>query len=221
MKEFDYLLFDLDGTLTDSRPGIFNSIRFALNKYGINPEDQQLMPFLGPPLIDSFMEQFGFTKEQAVEATDLYRVYFNPTGMMENSVYPGVREALETLQSAGKHLLVATSKPETFARKILEHFGLTGYFELIAGAAMDETRTKKAQVLEYLLGQIPGVSEVIEQGRMLMIGDRKYDVLGAKELGLPCLGVAYGYAPEGELESAGAIAVVQTPREIAAWVLES
>ena len=221
MSKYEYLLFDLDGTLTDSRPGIFHSIRYALDHYGIQAEDERLMPFLGPPLIDSFMEHFGFSREQAVEATDLYRVYFNPRGMMENSVYEGVKEALAVLKNAGKHLLVATSKPEEFARKIMDHFELSEYFEIIAGAAMDESRTKKAEVIDYLLAQIPGEERIRKDGKMLMIGDRKYDVLGAKDLGIPCLGVSYGYAPEGELEEAGAVAVVDTPLEAANWILQN
>lgn len=215
----EYILFDLDGTLTDSRPGIFNSIRYALDRFGVTAADEQLQPCLGPPLVDSFMEQFGFSKEQAEEAVVLYREYFRPRGILENSVYPGIPQALARLREAGKHLMVATSKPEEFARTILEHFELAQYFEIIAGASMDESRNDKAAVLRYLLAQIPDAAQKAKSGAILMVGDRKYDVLGAKELGLPCLGVRYGYAPAGELEASGAAAVAETVEEMCGLIL--
>lgn len=216
----DYILFDLDGTLTDSRPGIFHSIRYALEQYGIKASDEQLQPFLGPPLVDSFMEHFGFSKKQAEEAVAQYRVYFNPRGMMENAVYEGVPQMLGRLRDAGKHLMVATSKPEEYARRILEHFDLAPYFEIIAGASMDESRSSKAAVLRYLLAQIPDASEAAKRGGIRMVGDRKYDVLGAKELGLPCVGVSYGYAAPGELAAAGAAAIAGTPEELCELLLD-
>ncbi len=215
----EYLLFDLDGTLTDSRPGIFQSIRHALEYYDMTAEDAQLQPFLGPPLVDSFMKYFGFSKERVEECVVHYREYYRPKGMFENEVYPGVPEGLKCLQDAGCKLMLATSKPELFARQILDHFDLTKYFTIIAGASMDEKRNTKADVLRYLLAQIPDVEQARERGAVWMIGDRCYDVLGAAELGLPCLGVRYGYAAPGELEEAGAKAIVESVEEMVEFCL--
>lgn len=219
MNKKKYLLFDLDGTLTDSRPGIFHSIRHALEYYGMTAEDEQLQPFLGPPLVDSFMKYFGFSRERAEESLVHYREYFQPKGMFENEVYPGIPEGLKRLQDAGCKLMLATSKPEIYARQILEHFDLAQYFTIIAGASMDEKRNTKADVLRYLLAQIPDVKEAQAEGSVWMIGDRLYDVLGAAELGLPCLGVRYGYAAPGELEEAGAKAIAETVEDMIAFCL--
>ena len=219
MRQADYIFFDLDGTLTDSRPGIFHSLRYALEKFGRTAEDHELQPGLGPPLSESFTGLFGFSEEQAEEAVRYYREYFNPRGMMEKSVYPGIPQALDAMRAAGKRLMVATSKPEEFAKQILANFGLDVYFEIIAGATMDEARNAKADVLRYLLAQIPDAEEAAKAGAILMVGDRKYDVLGAKELGISCLGVRYGYAAPGELEEAGAAAIADTVSEMRDFIL--
>ncbi len=209
------IFFDLDGTLTDSGPGIVNSVAYALRKLGVEPpEPEQLRPFIGPPLLWSFAHFYGFDEGKCREAVRLYREYFTAGGMFENSVYPGIPEAMEKLRSAGFRLAVATSKPEEFSQKIIAHFGLDKYFEAVCGASMDETRTEKAEVIRYALDSL-GVSPE----ESLMVGDREHDVLGAKAVGLPCLGALWGYGGRKELTDAGASALVETPEEMAELIL--
>ncbi|MBQ4417629.1 MAG: HAD family hydrolase [Butyrivibrio sp.] len=193
---YDYLLFDLDGTLTDSAPGIMNSVRYALKHFGVQERaDAPLQLFVGPPLIASFKKYYGFSPEQAEEAVSVYREYFVPNGMFENSVYPGIPETLQDLKENGKHLVVTTAKPEPFARQILEHFGLLPYFEFVGGATFEETRTKKSEVIAYVMETLG----ITDKTSALMIGDREDDVLGARENGLDCAAVLYGYGSMEEL----------------------
>ena len=154
----DYILFDLDGTLTNPKEGITKSVQYALRHYGIQVDDlDSLIPFIGPPLSESFRRFYGFEEQQSREAVLVYREYFTDRGWLENLEYPGVRGMLERLSAAGKHLMVATSKPEVFAMRILKHFNLDGYFEHVAGADLEETRVKKADVMRYLrAGNGPG-----------------------------------------------------------------
>jgi phosphoglycolate phosphatase len=209
------IFFDLDGTLTDSGPGIVHSVAYALGKLGVEPpEPEKLRPFIGPPLLWSFGHFYGFDEEKCREGVRLYREYFTAGGMFENSVYPGIPEALERLGRAGFRLAVATSKPEEFSQKIIGHFGLDKYFEAVCGATMDETRTEKADVIRYALEAV-GVSP--EESHM--VGDREHDVLGAKAVGLPCLGALWGYGSREELLSAGAAALAETPEEMTGLIL--
>ena len=209
------IFFDLDGTLTDSGPGIVHSVAYALGKLGVEPpEPEKLRPFIGPPLLWSFGHFYGFDVEKCREGVRLYREYFTAGGMFENSVYPGIPEALERLGHAGFRLAVATSKPEEFSQKIIGHFGLDKYFEAVCGATMDETRTEKADVIRYAL-ETAGVSPE----ESLMVGDREHDVLGAKAVGLPCLGILWGYGSREELTNAGAAALAETPAEMAELIL--
>lgn len=209
------IFFDLDGTLTDSGPGIVNSVAYALRKLGVEPpEPEQLRPFIGPPLLWSFAHFCGFDEEQCREGVRLYREYFTAGGMFENSVYPGIPEAMEKLRRAGFRLAVATSKPEQFSKKIISHFGLDKYFEAVCGASMDETRTEKAEVIRYALETLGAAAE-----ESLMVGDREHDVLGAKAEGLPCLGALWGYGGREELTDAGASALAETPEEMAELIL--
>lgn len=204
MEKYQYILFDLDGTLTDSAEGIVNSVLHALEKKGIDePDREKLLGFVGPPLSDSFMRYYGMTREEAAEMTPLYREYFSARGWQENQVYNGIPQVLETLQAQGKHLIVATSKPETFARRIIEHFSLDSYFDLVCGSTLDGRITTKGQVIDYVISQIG--REHLDQ--MIMVGDREHDVIGARENGLPCIGVLYGYGSRQELEDAGAMAI--------------
>ena len=209
------IFFDLDGTLTDSGPGITASVSYALEKLGAPPLDAEtLRAFIGPPLKWSFGHFCGFDEAACTEAVRLYREYFTAGGMFENKVYPGIPEALDRLRGAGLRLAVATSKPELFSRQIVAHFGLDVYFEAVCGAAMDETRTEKAEVLRYALetlGAAPAGS--------LMVGDREHDVLGAGAVGLHCLGVLWGYGSREELTKAGAAALAETPAEMAELIL--
>ena len=194
-------LFDLDGTLTDPGTGITNSVAYALDKYGIQIEDRTVLyPFIGPPLRESFMIFYGFSEEKAEEAVWKYREYFSDKGLFENEVYPGIKEMLGGLKNAGARLFVATSKPTGYSKQILDHFELSEYFEDIQGSTMDGSREKKADVIAYLLN----VNHIQEKKEVIMIGDRRQDIDGAKENGLDSCGVLYGYGGREELEEAQA-----------------
>lgn len=213
MKDKKYLLFDLDGTLTDPFTGITRSVQHALKHYGIIENDLNLLtPFIGPPLIDSFRERYHFSEEQAKEAVCYYREYFVEKGWCENKVYPGIPELLKHLQEAGRKLYVATSKPTPFAEKILSHFNLSRYFERIEGSSLDHTKMRKAEVMQSLLAQ----AVITEKGEAIMVGDRKYDVIGAHEVSVECVGVLYGYGSREELISAGADYVVPSVEALSA-----
>lgn len=212
-----YLLFDLDGTLTDPKEGITRCFQYALEAYGIHEEDLDALAWvIGPPLADSFMEGYGFPREKALEAVEKYRERYAPLGWKENVPYPGMKEALAELKEAGLVLAVATSKPEDMAVRILEHFGLAEYFAVIGGATRDLSRVNKVDVLEYVLERLgnPG------RGECLMVGDRKFDVEGAKKAGFACLGVLYGYGSEEELREAGAAALAATVEEMKEYCLK-
>ncbi len=213
---YKFVLFDLDGTLTESAPGILNSVKYTYRRYGLKiPPDGELRRFVGPPLIESFMKYAGFSEDKAREAVDVYREYFTERGMFENAVYPGVEECLKRLRSAGKRLAVATSKPEVFSKKILEHFGLDGFFEVIKGIPLDGEDMTKAEVVAATLEAL-GVGDPEEA---VMVGDRDYDVFGAKQNGLVCLGVTYGYGSREELEQAGAAGIARSAGEICSFIL--
>lgn len=203
------IFFDLDGTLTDSAPGIIHSVQYALKKYGIEAEENDLRSFIGPPLVHSFQDRFGFDHDKALEAVAYYREYFTAGGMFENSVYPGVEEMLQKLKEDGLMLAVATSKPELFSKQILEHFALTRYFDFIGGAAMDETRTTKVEVLSYALQELQ-----VDPAKAVMIGDRENDMEAASLLGTESIGVLYGYGSKEELANAGAKVFAETPMDI-------
>lgn len=212
---YQNVLFDLDGTLTDPGVGITNSVAYALQKYGIHVSQRsELYPFIGPPLRDSFEKFYGFSKEQAEEATAYYREYYKDKGIYENRLYEGIEETLKTLSDEGATLLVATSKPEQFALKILDHFSIRGYFSYVAGATMDGVRSKKSEIIDDALrkGKISDLSSAI------MVGDREYDIRGAKQAGIASLGVLFGYGSLSELLSAGADYIVKQPEEIPAII---
>lgn len=217
MKNYQIVLFDLDGTLTDPGVGITNSVAYALKKYGIEVADKtQLYPFIGPPLIDSFEKYYGFSEEEAKNAVTLYREYFREKGIFENEVYDGIAPMLEHLKNSGKTLIVATSKPEIFARQILEHFQLDGCFRYIAGANLDGTRSKKNEVIEYALE----ACDVTDRSSAVMIGDRDYDIIGAQKTGLDSVGVLYGYGNRAELERAQATYIVKTVADLEQLLLQ-
>ena len=198
---FDYIFFDLDGTLTDPALGITNSFKHALKSFGLEiPSYEKLCSFIGPPLVDTFRTQFGFSDEKASLGVLKYREYFAEKGLLENSVYPGIPDLLSDLKDAGKRLVVATSKPEEYSVKIIEHFGLAQYFENVCGSLMDESRSKKDQVIEYALER----NKIGDRSKVLMIGDRKHDILGAKKTGLKSCGILFGYGSLQELQTAGA-----------------
>lgn len=211
MEKYQYILFDLDGTLTDSAEGIVNSVLHALKRKGIEePDREKLLGFVGPPLADSFVKYYGMTREEAGAMTPLYREYFSTRGWQENSVYEGIPQVLAKLREEGKHLIVATSKPEVFARRIIEHFSLDSYFDFICGSSMDGKITTKGQVIHYVISQV-GQEQA---NQMIMVGDREHDVIGARENGIPCVGVLYGYGSRDELEQAGAAAICPSVEEL-------
>lgn len=207
-----YILFDLDGTLTDPGMGITHSVAHALAHFGIVVTDRtQLYRFIGPPLIDSFMEYYGFTEEQATEAVKVYREYFADRGWAENTVYEGIETLLAELTAAGKILLVATSKPQVFAERILHHFGLARYFTHICGVALQAPRGySKADVIREALAK----AGVTDYSTAVMVGDRHHDIDGAKAVGLDAIGVLYGYGDREEHEKAGADAIVESVDEL-------
>lgn len=214
---YQYILFDLDGTLTDPGIGITNSVMYALKKFQIEVEDRTtLYKFIGPPLKASFEKYYGFSKEESELALQYYREYFKPKGLYENQVYKGVRELLTELKSRNKTLILATSKPEEFAIEILRHFDLYKYFDFVAGATMDSSRVKKEDVILYAL-QSYGVSDL---SSAIMIGDREHDILGAKQVGLDSIGVLYGYGDYEELKEAGATYIVENTEDILKIILD-
>lgn len=210
------VLFDLDGTLTDSAPGIINSIRYALEKHGFEvPEEKELRKFVGPPLKEQFQKVFGLSDAEGAEMVASYREYYGTKGIFENRVYEGIPEMLSRLQEAGVRIMIATSKPEKYARVIAEHFGFAKYFEYIGGACMDGARTDKYEVIEHVLD----TCKVTDRDCVVMAGDRSHDMAGAKKAGIHSLGVLYGYGSREELERAGAQLIAGTPQEAAEMIL--
>lgn len=208
---YKYVLFDLDGTLTNSELGITTCVQHALRKFGIEVEDRTVLrPFIGPPLGESFQVYYGLSKEESEQAIKYYRERFSVKGLYENEVYEGVEKMLQSLKDSGKKLIVATSKPEKFTMIILEHFDLLKFFDFVAGATMDGSRGEKADVIRYALEKY-GIEDKLE---VIMIGDRKFDILGAKENGLKSIGVLYGFGDREELTEAGADYIVEKAEDI-------
>lgn len=208
---YQTLLFDLDGTLTDPGVGITNSVAYALEKFGIQTADRTcLYPFIGPPLQDSFETFYHFSSADAKKAVAYYREYYEEKGIYENLLYEGMAELLADLSAAGKTLLVATSKPEPFAVQILEYFDIRNYFTYIAGAQMDGGRSRKCEVIAYAL-ESAGIKDL---SAAVMVGDREYDIAGAKQAGIASIGVLFGYGSRQELACAGADYIVSHLDEI-------
>lgn len=206
----DVLLFDLDGTLTDSADGIINSIKYSRDALGLGEPDCSYFLFVGPPLLDSYTAHFGLSEERAKEAIKVYRERYGSIGWKENRVYDGVEDMLKGLKAKGKTLLVATSKPEKFARQILEYFNLDKYFDFIGGCDFEGKLATKEDVINYVFDAI----KLEDKSCAIMIGDRHYDVYGAKNADIDCIGVTYGYGGRQELEEAGAKYVFDTAEEV-------
>lgn len=216
MRKYDYAFFDLDGTLSDPGIGITNSVMYALERFGIHVSDRaELYKFIGPPLADSFMEYCGFPEAKAMEAVGYYRQFFADKGIFENELFPDIPPLLERLRAAGLKLAIATSKPERFAVAIAEHFGIAHYFDFIGGAAMDETRNKKDQVIEYCISSM-GISD---RKRVIMVGDREHDIEGARKCGLECIAVTFGYGSREEFTAHGAAYIAGSAREVGDIIL--
>ncbi len=199
------VLFDLDGTLTDPAEGITNALMHAQRRLGrAGSRREDLYVFIGPPLIEMFMSEWGLTRAESQQALLYYREYFTDRGIFENVPYEGIEGCLADLKAAGLRLYVATSKPEPLSLRILEHFNLLPYFEAVAGSTMDEQRTKKGEVIAYALQTIG-----LDPAETVMVGDREHDVIGARENGLNCIGVLYGYGSRAELTAAGAAALAE------------
>ena len=212
MKKYDIIAFDLDGTLTNPERGLVASFVYALGKMGVDyGEKAKLKRFIGPPIYEEWQRCFGFTPEESTKALLVFREYYSVYGWWDNEIYPGVKEMLEKLKRAGKKIILATSKPEVFAKKILELFDISIYFDFIGGAATDKTRDKKSEVLEYGLQSIGAR----DRSRVILVGDRIYDAEGAKICGIDSLGVLYGHGSEEEVRSGGFTLVANTVEEIA------
>ncbi|MBO5048274.1 MAG: HAD-IA family hydrolase [Clostridia bacterium] len=211
---YDIILFDLDGTLIDSGLGITNSAMYALSKYDIHIENREsLRSFIGPPLIDSFMNTYGFSEEKAREAIEVYREYYGAKGVFEITVYDGLEALLAKLKNAGKTIILATSKYEFYALQILENIGFAKYFDFAVGSNQDGSRGTKAEIISYILES----QNITDKSKVVMIGDRKHDIIGAKTLGIDSIGVLYGFGDREELETHGATHIAKNAEEI--WTI--
>ena len=213
---YKYVLFDLDGTLTDPYEGISKSVQYSLSSFGIEENDENVLKkFIGPPLKESFMRFYGFDEEKALKAVEKYRERYITTGVYENALIDGVKETLSILKENGKAIYLATSKPQPLAEIILEHFGITGYFDFIGGADFNHSRDEKWQVIEYVFKN----SGIKDTENALMIGDRMHDIIGAKKTGIKCLCVLCGYGSREEFAEYEADYVVETIPEILDFIL--
>ena len=209
-------IFDLDGTITDSGPGIMNAIRYAVKKRGLpDVSEEVLRSFIGPPLKEQFRSVFGLSDEEGTIMVATYREYYGEKGIFENRVYDGVPEVFQKLQEAGVRILMATSKPEKYAKQIAEHFGFAKYFDFIGGACMDGRRTDKHDVIEYVIDSCKVCRE-----NTVMIGDRRHDMIGASKAGIRSIGALYGSGSRDELEKAGADMIAVTPDDISKLILQ-
>lgn len=207
------ILFDLDGTITDSGEGIINCCELALRHYGLPvPSREEMRVFVGPPLHETF-QKFGVPAEECDNAVEVFRSRYTTVGIFENTPYPGIRELLEALTANGNRLFIATSKPEVMANRVLEHFDLAKYFELVCGATMDRSRIEKSDVIAYLLEYIGSTENTV------MVGDTAFDVTGAASHGIPTIGVAWGYGKVADMVAAGACAIAQTPEELLSLII--
>ncbi len=213
MAKYKYILFDLDGTLDDPFEGITKSVEYAMKKFGVSCNREELKCFIGPPLTDSFMNYFGLDEKNAKLAVEYYREYYRPTGIFEVSIYDGIPELLERLCEHGCELILATSKPIVFADMILEKFDLKKYFTATFGSELDGTRVKKDEVIAYALDSHP-----IDKTCAIMVGDRRHDVEGAHANGLPCIGVTFGYGDRDEHVACGAEYIADSISELEAII---
>ena len=223
MLKYKYILFDLDGTLVDSGPGITGSVEYALTHFGITGQNrEQLTRFIGPPLVDSFMRFYGFTPEQAGEAVDIYRADYRARGVHMNTVYPGICELLQRLNAMGCTCCIATSKPEVFANTVADESGLCPFIKAVYGAELDDKegrkrklRMSKEDVIAYALACLGNP----QKQKVLMVGDRRHDIEGARANGTASCGVLFGFGSRAELEAAGATYIVSAPKEISDLIL--
>ncbi len=217
MKGKRVLLFDLDGTLSDSSEGITKAVQIALHHFGIEePDREPLKRFIGPPLTMAFQNYYHLGDEDTKTAIKEYRKYYNTKGIFENKLYDGMKELLEELHHKGYTLITASSKPECYVETITKYFGVDGFFVFLAGSELDGRRTDKQEVIRYAL-QKAGVTDL---STVLMIGDRHFDVTGAHQVGVSVVGVCYGFGTRQELEQAGADVLAETVQDLRALLLE-
>ncbi len=216
MKNYDYIFFDLDGTLTESGPGISRGVAAALETIGIKEDREEvLQSFVGPPLLQRFQEVYGVDPETGERLIAAYREYYSKQGVFENRVYDGIRETLQRLTDAGKKLAIASNKPGMYVNVVLEQYDLARYFVLVSAADASDNRMSKTDMLEYAIS----VLGITDRSKVLLVGDRKYDAVGARECGIDCLGVLYGYGSREELEENGVTAFAETASDIADRIL--
>lgn len=214
MKKYDVIIFDLDGTLSDSGEGITKSVQYALQKLNILEDNlDDLKHFVGPPLKAEFMKSYHLTEEQGTDAVRFYRERYIPTGIYETSLYEGVRELLDRLKADEKIIAMATSKPQPLAEEVLKFLEIENYFDFVMGADMIGGKQSKEDVLSALLEVLP----IKDKSQMIMVGDTNFDVLGAEAVGISCIGVAYGYGDKKEMSECGA-AVVDTALELLNYI---
>lgn len=210
------ILFDLDGTLTDPFIGITSSVRYSLKQIGIEVESLQILkPFIGPPLLDSFCQFYGMNEEEANSAIERFREYFSKKGIYENELYTGIDLCLKELKAQGYDLYICTSKPEVFAKDIVKHFHIDQYFSGVFGSTLENTRTLKAEVIQYCLDETG-----IDKSECVMVGDRKHDVIGAHALGIKCIGVLYGYGSLEEFEQCHCDYIVSNINELKDMIIK-
>jgi len=210
-QQYKIILFDLDGTLTDPKIGITKGVQYALKSYGIIENNLDILEkFIGPPLKDSFIKYYNLTESEALNAIEIFREYFKTKGLYENSIYPDIKILLQTLVKKGKTLAVATSKPTIFAKKILKHFKIDKYFSLVIGSNLDGSRVNKEEVIRETLKQL----KIYKYDNVIMIGDRKYDILGAKKVGIHSVGIIYGYGSLKEIKQTKPDYMVKTVKEL-------
>lgn len=209
--KYNFVLFDLDGTLVDTGRGITNSVMYSLKKFGIDVQDRtSLYKFVGPPLHKSYEEFYGFSPNKAMLAVEYYREYYRDKGIFEVDLYNGIVELLEILKNNGLNIAVATSKPKVFAVKLLKYVGIYDYFDAVIGAELDGSRTDKSEIISYALTQC----KIYDKSKIIMIGDRKFDMIGANTNSIESIGVVYGYGSKDELQKSNATYIAESPKDI-------
>lgn len=213
MKKYDVIAFDLDGTLSDPARGLVEGFVYAFRKMGVEYESREaLKKYIGPPLIETWMPEFGWSEEEAERAVILFREYYNIYGWWDNVIYPGIRELLIALRERGKRIVLTTSKPEDTALDVLRLFDILKYFDFVGGASSHKTRERKSEVIDYVLDAIGLPTE--ERSRVILVGDRVYDARGAAECGIDSIGVLWGHGSEKEIAESGFTYTAKSPAEV-------
>ena len=211
---FDIILFDFDGTVFDTSPGVFNSFDYMFEKYGMDFPREKYSLMIGPPLTESFENIIGFSKDESDKAMATYREYYGTKGLFECELYPGIKKLVEQLHAKGKKVFIATSKPEEYANAILERKGLTGLFDFVGGSDLEEkARVEKIDIINYVL-KSNGLSSEKDGDKILMIGDRKYDIIGSHAVGIKCCGILWGFGTREEFKEYGADYICETPKDV-------